>query len=202
MIALIDIGIGNINSVAKALKRLRIDYKIVSNPIGMVNYSKIIFPGVGSFSEASQKLEQSGLKKMIRDAVVQDKKPFLGICLGMQLIAKSSEEGGESLGLELIDAEVIRIPRNDKIKIPHVGWNNVEHDGRGLFRGIVENTDFYFVHSYRMVLQDDSATRFYTDYGQKIVAFIEKDNIYGAQFHPEKSQIEGLKLIRNFSDLC
>jgi len=201
MIALIDIQLGNINSVAKALKYLAVDYKIVTNASEITNCEKIIFPGVGSFSVASEKLKSSGLINVIHDIVIRERRPFLGICLGMQLIAKTSEEGGGS-GLDLIDATVQRIPENRQIKIPHIGWNNVEHDGLGLFKDIKRNADFYFVHSYRMVLKDESIKCFYTDHGEKIIAYVEHENIYGTQFHPEKSQSDGLRLLRSFSELC
>ena len=202
MIALVDIQIGNVNSVAKALKFLGINFKLVTAASEISECEKIIFPGVGSFSAASRKLEKSGLKDCIRDAVLNKKKPFLGICLGMQLIAKSSNENGNSLGLGLIDAKIQKIPENNHIKIPHIGWNNVVHDGLGLYDGIKENADFYFVHSYRMVLNNKSIKCFYTDYGSKIIAYVECGNIYGTQFHPEKSQKDGIRLLKNFSELC
>jgi len=202
MIALIDIGISNINSVAKALKYLGSEYKVVKDANALGHCSKIILPGVGSFAVAYAKLEQSGLKSKLLNSVLDDKKPFLGICLGMQLIGKNSEEGDGSQGLGLIDAETQRIPDHIQIKIPHVGWNDIDHDGLGLFRDIKPKADFYFVHSYRMVLCDKSIKCFYTVHGEKIIAYVEKGNIYGAQFHPEKSQSDGLRLLKNFSELC
>ena len=120
----------------------------------------------------------------------------------MQLIAKSSDENGNSLGLGLIDAQIKKIPESKDIKIPHIGWNNVQHDGVGLYKNIKRNADFYFVHSYRMVLNDESIKCFYTNHGVDIVAYIQHRNIFGVQFHPEKSQADGLALIKNFSELC
>lgn len=202
MIALIDIDIGNVNSVAKALGYLDIDYVVVTKPHELIGCDKYIFPGVGNFSVASRKLENSGLRSALKDAVLIEKKPFLGICLGMQLIAKTSEEGACSEGLGFIDGEIRRIPDHHDFKIPHVGWNNVGHDCSGIFENISSNADFYFVHSYRMLLKDDSLKCFYTEHGEKIIAYVEFENIYGTQFHPEKSQSEGLQLLKNFSDLC
>jgi glutamine amidotransferase len=120
----------------------------------------------------------------------------------MQLIAKTSEEGGCAPGLALIGATVKKIPLVNNIKIPHMGWNNVCHDSLGLFKNIEADADFYFVHSYRMEVDDLSARCYFTEYGEKIVAYIEKENIYGTQFHPEKSQGDGLKVLRNFGALC
>lgn len=202
MIGLIDIQIGNINSIVKALEYLNIKYQIVTETSELVKCSKIIFPGVGSFSAASKKLHQSGLKDCICNLVLDKKIPFFGICLGMQLIAKSSDENGNSLGLGLIDAQIKKIPESKDIKIPHIGWNNVQHDGVGLYKNIKRNADFYFVHSYRMVLNDESIKCFYTNHGVDIVAYIQHRNIFGVQFHPEKSQADGLALIKNFSELC
>jgi len=202
MIALIDIDIGNVNSVAKALKYLDIDYIVVTSPDELIGCDKYIFPGVGSFAVASRKLETSGLKLALKNAVLLEKKPFLGICLGMQLIAKSGEEGVRSEGLGFIDAEIHRIPDHLDFKVPHVGWNSVGHDCSGIFENVPLNSDFYFVHSYRMILKDKSLKCFYTEHGEKIIAYIEFENIYGTQFHPEKSQSEGLELLRNFSELC
>ena len=202
MIALIDINISNINSVSKALDHLGVDYKVVNNPDEVAECEGIIFPGVGSFNIASEKLKLSGMREVIKDNVINQQMPFLGICLGMQLVANTSLEGGESKGLGLIDAEVMRIPEDHRHKVPHVGWNNVAHDGAGVFAGIEPDADFYFVHSYRMVVNDSSVKCFYTDYVGKTIAYVESGNIYGAQFHPEKSQFNGLKLLKNFSGLC
>jgi glutamine amidotransferase len=202
VIGIIDIQMGNINSVAKALRYLDKQFIVVNESDDLEGCTKIIFPGVGSFHAASKKLETSGLKTSLREHVLVQKKPFLGICLGMQLIAKSSEENGFSLGLNLIDAEIHKIPISKNIKIPHIGWNNVEHDSSGIFRDTTPNADFYFVHSYHMVLKEENIKFFYTDHGEKIIAYVEKNNIYGTQFHPEKSQKDGLNLLKNFSELC
>lgn len=202
MIAILDIGIGNINSVAKALTYIAADFKVVKTEKELLACTKIIFPGVGSFSNAAKKLESTGLKSVIQDQVLVNKVPFFGICLGMQLIANTSVEGGFSSGLSLINAEIKKIPEDKKIKIPHMGWNNVKHNESGLFKNIKNQVDFYFVHSYRMILHDKKARCFYTEYGGKVIAYVEKDNIYGAQFHPEKSQGNGIAMLKNFSELC
>lgn len=185
MIALIDINIGNLNSVEKALKYLNVEYKVVSDAASLATCSKIIFPGVGNFSAASNKLKKSHLTAALKREVQENNKPFLGICLGMQLLAIKSSEGGVSPGLGLLDAEVERIPSADGYPVPHIGWNSFGHYGLGLFEGIDANTDFYFVHSYRMVVNDPEVKYFCTDYGGEIVAFVQQGNIFGAQFHPE-----------------
>lgn len=201
-ISVLDIGLGNIGSITKALKHTGFEYQICRTPEDVVNAKKIIFPGVGNFSEASVVLKNSGLRDAIRHAVLIEKVPFLGICLGMQLIATRGFEGEASCGLDLISAEVSKIPKHKGAKIPHVGWNDISHDQCGLFSGIPDNADFYFVHSYRMELNDSEVSCFHVDHGSKIVAYVEKGNIYGAQFHPEKSQDFGLKFLRNFCALC
>jgi glutamine amidotransferase len=202
MISVLDIGLGNVGSIAKALKYIGVEYKICSVPEELIQAEKIIFPGVGNFSEASKILERTGLRVVLRNEVLINKVPFLGICLGMQLIATTSYEGGASKGLDLINARVERIPKLEGIKIPHIGWNSISHDQGGVFTEIPNNADFYFVHSYRMVLDENTVKRFNTEYGSEIVAYIEKDNIYGAQFHPEKSQQYGLTFLKNFVALC
>lgn len=202
MISVLDIGIGNINSVQKALKYIGARHDVITDETGIENAEKILFPGVGNFSVASRKLYSSGMASAICSKVLENKTPFLGICLGMQLLARSSEENGYHKGLGLLDAEVKKIPESNSTRIPHMGWNDVEHDGTGLFKNIEPGSDFYFVHSFFMVVRSANAKCFYTTHGVDLTAYVEKDNIYGAQFHPEKSQEKGIQFLLNFEGLC
>tara|TARA_B100000787_G_scaffold167724_2_gene155040 strand:+ start:1395 stop:2012 length:618 start_codon:yes stop_codon:yes gene_type:complete len=202
VISVLDVGIGNIASVTKTLDHLGADYKICTCREDIVGAQMIIFPGVGNFSQASKILINKDLRSIIRQEVLIHKVPFLGICLGMQLIAEWGFESGKSRGLGLIDAIVEKIPKVNDIKIPHIGWNDVIHSGSGLMAGIPDGSDFYFVHSYRMSVNDPTVVNYFTSYGSEITAYLEHGNIFGVQFHPEKSQQNGLKLIKNFIDLC
>lgn len=201
MITIIDIQIGNIGSVTRALKFLKCKYLITDKKEDIENATKLIFPGVGSFAEASKKLEASGLKEVIQHQVLVKKTPILGICLGMQLFAKEGDEGGKFPGFGFIDAEVKLIEaKKNNLRLPHMGWNNLSHSNLKLLNGTAENTCFYFVHSYEMKL-NEQISHVTTDYGSNIVAMVEKDNIFAAQFHPEKSQEQGLKILKNFIEL-
>lgn len=201
MITVIDIQIGNIGSVTRALKFLKCKYLVTDKKEDIENATKLIFPGVGSFAEASKKLEDSGLKEVIEHQVLVKKTPILGICLGMQLFAKEGHEGGKYPGFGFIDAEVKLIDaKANAVRLPHMGWNNLSNSNLKLLEGTAENTCFYFVHSYEMKL-NENVTHVTTDYGSNIVAMVEKNNIYAAQFHPEKSQEQGLKIIKNFIEL-
>jgi imidazole glycerol-phosphate synthase subunit HisH len=202
MISVLDIGIGNINSVQKALNYIGAKHVVITDENGLKNAEKILFPGVGNFGAASQKLHSTEMASVIRSEVLENKTPFLGICLGMQLLARSSNESGYHKGLGLVDAEVIKIPESESTRIPHMGWNDVWHDSSGLFEKIESGSDFYFVHSFYMDIKDDRAKYFTTTHGVKVTAYVEKDNIYGAQFHPEKSQEKGIQFLKNFDDLC
>ncbi len=201
MISIIDLGIGNINSVTKVLDCLETEYKLVSEPSHLSDVSKLIFPGVGNFSSASKKLEKSGLKGPLK-VLINAGVPFLGICLGMQLLAEKGEEGGDHLGLGVIKANVKKMVIPSNLSLPHIGWNSIEIGSATLFEGIPNGSDFYFVHSYAMDVTDKKVLVCHAEYGSKVVAYIEKDNVFGAQFHPEKSQRFGIKFIENFINLC
>ncbi len=201
MISVVDIGIGNINSVTKVLDYLGTEYKLVSKPSDVAGVSKLIFPGVGNFSSASMKLEGSGLKGSLK-TLINGGVPFLGICLGMQLLAERGEEGGDHLGLGIIKANVKKMVVPFQLSLPHIGWNSVEIGSGKLFEGIPNGSDFYFVHSYAMDIADEKALVCHTEYGSKIVAYVERDNVFGVQFHPEKSQRFGIKFIENFINVC
>jgi imidazole glycerol-phosphate synthase subunit HisH len=200
MIAVVDIGLGNIRSVTKVLDSLCYEYKVVNNNDSLSNASKIIFPGVGNFFKASELLALSGLSDVIRKKI-HEGTPYLGICLGMQLLADSGEEGGQSDGLGIISGTVIPMARKKGLRIPHMGWNSVNFEKSKLVR--TARTDFYFVHSYCFDVHDSDVKIHYCDYGDtSFVAAIEKNNVFGVQFHPEKSQKAGLKLIEKFMKLC
>lgn len=197
-IGVVNIGLGNVNSVARALAKLGAEVDLVSDPAGLASTEKIVFPGVGSYGEAVAKITCSGIREAIREEVLANKKPILGICLGMQLLARQSEEG-EGLGLDFIPAEITRLKaREQGLSLPHVGWNDVSHGGMEMFRGIPEKTSFYFVHSYAMDSPQVGCKIATCDYGGTFAAAVQQGNIWGAQFHPEKSQQAGLKLLQNF----
>lgn len=201
MITIIDIQIGNIGSVTRALKFLKCKYIVTDKKEDIENATKLLFPGVGSFAEASKKLEASGLKEVIQHQVLIKKTPILGICLGMQLFAKTGEEGGSHPGFGFIDADVKLIEaKKHNLRLPHMGWNNLSNTDLKLLNGTNENSCFYFVHSYEMKL-NEKISHVTTDYGSDVVAMIEKGNIFAAQFHPEKSQEQGLKILKNFIEL-
>jgi len=203
-IVIIDYNMGNLRSVQKAFEKVGCDAVITNNHKIIKNASKVVLPGVGAFKDGMKNLEELGLIDILNEEVLENKKPFLGICLGMQLIASKSYENGETDGLGWVDAEVVKFDFTDydkKLKIPHVGWNNVSYKNNNLlFDGIANNSDFYFVHSYYFKTNVDIVTST-TDYGFDFVSSVNKNNIYAFQFHPEKSQTAGLKLIENFVNI-
>jgi len=194
---------GNLRSVAKAFEKVGCE-PIITNDIETIKKaSKIVLPGVGAFADGMKHLEELGLIDVLNEEVIQNKKPFLGVCLGMQLISKKSYENGDTNGLGWINAEVVKFEFEEKkLKVPHVGWNNTEFKNKNiLFDGIDNNSDFYFVHSYHFKTLDEDVITSKTDYGFNFVSSVHKDNIYAFQFHPEKSQEVGLKIIQNFVNL-
>lgn len=203
-IVIIDYNMGNLRSVQKAFEKVGCDAVITNNHEIIKNASKIVLPGVGAFKDGMRNLEELGLIEILNEEVLENKKPFLGICLGMQLVAKKSYENAETDGLGWVDAEVVKFDFTNydkKLKIPHVGWNNVSYKNNNLlFDGIANNSDFYFVHSYYFKTNEDIVTST-TDYGFDFVSSVNKNNIYACQFHPEKSQTAGLKLIENFVNI-
>lgn len=195
---------GNLRSVQKAFDFIG-SKAIITNDIETIqSASKIVLPGVGAFKDGMHNLDKLGLIEILNYEVAHKKKPFLGICLGMQLIASKSYEYGETAGLNWINAEVVEfdfLHLEQKLKVPHIGWNNVKYEKNNLlFENIQNHSDFYFVHSYHFQTNEDIVTST-TDYGFNFVSSINKDNIYACQFHPEKSQTAGLKLIENFVKL-
>jgi len=203
-IVIIDYNMGNLRSVQKAFERVGADAIISNNHEVIKKASKIVLPGVGSFKDGMENLDKLDLITILNEEVISKKKPFLGICLGMQLLSKKGYENGETKGLSWVDAEVIKFDFTNyekKLKIPHVGWNNVKYKNKNrLFDNILDNSDFYFVHSYYFNTVEDVITSS-TDYGFDFTSSIQKDNIYAFQFHPEKSQNVGLKLLENFVNI-
>jgi imidazole glycerol-phosphate synthase subunit HisH len=204
MIALIDYGVGNLRSVENALRFFHKDITvdIVADPDHLSLYPKIILPGVGAFADAIRKVRERNFDDAIY-AEVKKGKYLLGICLGMQMLATRSFEYGKHDGLNLIEGEVINFRDvADNIKIPHMGWNDVEFlRDNGIFSGINSGSDFYFVHSYFFRCMSAENIIGITEHGITFPAVVNKDNIYGAQFHPEKSQEAGLKFMKNFLEL-
>ena len=198
MISIIDVGVGNIGSLQGALYNQGWDTKIVDNPKQIENSTHLIIPGVGSFAKAMQLLHSAGLIKSILQHN-DKKKPIMGICLGMQLLAKKGLEGGETKGLGLIDGEVIPLERKTKFRLPHVGWNIMyTQQKHPLLKNIKVGVDFYFVHSYYLKTNNVQQILGKTKYILEYPSIVAKENIVGVQFHPEKSQKNGLQLLDNF----
>lgn len=201
MIAIIDYDAGNLRSVEKALASLGEETVITRNFKEILNADKVILPGVGSFGDAMAQLKKYELDKVVHE-VAEKKTPFLGICLGLQLLFESSEETPGIEGLHLLDGHILRIPEAEGLKIPHIGWNSLEFPNKGrLFEGIAEQSYVYFVHSYYLKAAEESIVTATTEYGTHIHASVEKENIFACQFHPEKSSTVGLQILKNFAKL-
>jgi glutamine amidotransferase len=197
-IAIIDYKMGNIKSVENSFKKAGARIEVTSDPEKIKNASAVILPGVGAYRDAFKNLEEMDLIKPIYESIKN--KPFLGICMGMQLLFEYSLEGGKNKGLGVFKGFVGRIPPG--VKIPHIGWNQIEIKKKSkLLKNIKQGENFYFVHSYHVIPEDKSIISSITDHGTSIVASIEQDNVFGFQFHPEKSSTYGQQLIRNFIDL-
>jgi glutamine amidotransferase len=202
-IAIIDYGMGNIHSVSKAIQVCGVKPVITNKKADLGLADKIILPGVGAFDDAMQELKNLGLIDVIQEQASL-KKPLLGICLGMQLLLENSQEAKISKGLGIIEGQVVKFNARQGLKIPHMGWNDckvVAADCR-LLNGINGNSQVYFCHSYYPVPCDKSVIAATCNYGLEFACVLAKDNVYGAQFHPEKSQAIGLKIIKNFVELC
>ena len=203
MIAIIDYDAGNIQSVINAVEFLGQKAVLVSNPIDLAKFNKAILPGVGAFGEAMIKLKSTNLDKAICEFVSQNK-PFLGICLGMQLLFEKSYEFGQHSGLGILKGSIIKFDESKfdkKLKIPHMGWNSCEFTrSTPINKGLDESAYLYFVHSFHVVC-DDEIVLSKTNYGYDFVSSVAKDNIFGFQPHPEKSHENGLKIFKNFMEL-
>jgi len=204
MISIIDYGSGNIQAIYTVFKNLNIPVKIASNRNDLKNIDKIILPGVGAFDYAMEKLEKSGMLDSLTSLVLNEKKHVLGICVGMQMLALSSKEGKRT-GLGWLNADVKKfLPsyNSAKISIPHMGWNNIKLQlENAIFQGIDSNAYFYFLHSFYYNSHDENNILAITSYGKDFVSVVNQDNIYGVQFHPEKSHQSGIQLLKNFSEL-
>jgi imidazole glycerol-phosphate synthase subunit HisH len=204
MIAVIDYGMGNLRSVQKALEAAGAKTKVTSDPKDLKACDKIVFPGVGAFGDAMKELKRLKLDGAIKDAIAGGK-PFLGLCLGLQLLFEKSEEAPGVKGLCVLGGEVkrFRFAKRD-LKVPHMGWNSIMFGSRAaasskkLLKGVPEGSHVYFVHSYYVKPEDKKVVLTTTDYGTDFVSGVARDNVYGLQFHPEKSQALGLKILENF----
>ena len=201
MVAIIDYDAGNITSVEKAMALLGQQVEVTREPELIRSADKVILPGVGSFGDAMGKIRQYGLDEVIRQ-VVEKGIPFLGICLGLQLLFERSDEAPGVSGLGILKGEILRIPDTPGLKIPHIGWNSLEFPREGrLFRGLPEESYVYFVHSYYLKAADEKIVTAAAEYGVKIHASVEKDRVFACQFHPEKSGDAGLRILQNFVEL-
>ena len=200
MIGIIDYGMGNIKSVANGIISAGSAVKVVNDPAEIRDCSSLVLPGVGAFRQAMENLRSARLIDPIKGSV-RDGVPILGVCLGMQLLAESSEEFGVTKGLGLVEGDVVAIPPNTDIRLPHMGWNEVEQVmAHPLWHAIPDRTRFYFVHSYYVRAKERSLLAGSLDYGVQADAALAKDNLFAVQFHPEKSHTAGLQLLRNFME--
>ena len=203
MIGIIDYGVGNIKAFANIYKNLNIPFKIVKDISGFENITKLILPGVGSFDHAMTSLENSGMREKLDELVLEKKIPVIGICVGMQMLAKSSEEGTLN-GLGWIDGIVKKFDKS-KIKnapLPHMGWNNLKIEKKNkIFDNLEENPRYYFLHSYYFECENKEDVIATATYGEKFDCMINHKNIYGIQCHPEKSHHNGMRLLKNFGEL-
>lgn len=201
-VGIVNYGMGNLGSVKRALEDLGASPFIAEDPTSLSEANRIVLPGVGAFSEGMARLNEGGWTATIRRMVLEEHKPLLGICLGMQMLASVGDEGGESQGLDLIRGRVRRLDTlGCTLRIPHVGWNDVHHTAEEkLFARIPQDSDFYFVHSYVVCLDKCEHAIATTSYDIEVVAAVRTMNVMGTQFHPEKSSRAGRQLLRNFLD--
>jgi glutamine amidotransferase len=206
MIVVIDYGAGNLRSVVNALEAIDQRVCVTNNPNDLQQASAIILPGVGAFGDSMQMMRQYNLIEELCDQVLVNKKPFLGICLGLQFMGTRSDEYGDHEGFGWLNAGIKRLtPNSPAFRVPHIGWNNIDIVGASpLLETLEARSVFYFVHSYHLVPDDAAATSAVTStcwHGQQVVASVQKDNMFAVQFHPEKSQQNGLTVLRNFVKL-
>lgn len=200
MIAIIDYGMGNIRSVEKGFQKAGADVKVTQDPRDINNADGVVLPGVGAFRDCMKGLEDLNLSNAVIETIKKGK-PFLGICVGLQILFSESEEFGTSRGLDIFKGRVVRFQSGD-LKIPQMGWNQLNIiNSNPLFNGIPDKSYFYFVHSYYVVPEDKGIISTTTDYGIEFTSSVCRDNVYAVQFHPEKSQALGLKVLENFSKI-
>ncbi len=206
MIAIIDYGMGNLRSVQKGFEKVGFEAIVTADPKIVLAAEKVVLPGVGAFRDCMHNLEQGGFVEPIRK-VIQDGRPFLGICLGLQLLFTESEEFGLHRGLDIIPGRVVRFPdgmteNNEKLAVPHMGWNQISFKQQSpVFAGIDDGANVYFVHSYYVQPVDPTVVATTTTYGSEFCSAICRDNIVATQFHPEKSQAIGLRILKNFGEM-
>jgi len=210
MIAIIDYGMGNLRSVEKGFLKVGVDVKVTNSAKDVINADGVVLPGVGAFKDCMRELTNLELIGAVVEAVKQGK-PYLGICLGLQVLFSESQEFGRCRGLDILRGKVVKFdfgnqsltPDPQPLKVPHMGWNalNIKKDDNPLFAGIPDKSYFYFVHSYYVAPEEASIISTTTDYGIEFTSSVRKDNIFAVQFHPEKSQAVGLQLLRNFGTI-
>jgi len=200
MIAIIDYGMGNLRSVEKGFQKVGVDVTVTNKPAVVEAADAVVLPGVGAFKDCMNELTDLKLVDAVVDAI-KSGKPYLGICLGLQVLFSESEEFGKCRGLDIFKGKVIRFENGD-LKIPQMGWNQLNiKQNNPLFKGIPDKSYFYFVHSYYVAPDDDNIIATTTDYGVEFTSSVSRDNVYAVQFHPEKSQTLGLQLLKNFGDI-
>jgi len=200
MIAVIDYGMGNLRSVEKGFQKVGVEVRVTNSPADLKEADGVVLPGVGAFRDCINELRGLNLTGALLEAI-EEGKPYLGICLGLQVLFSESEEFGRCRGLNLFRGKVPRFPESS-LKVPQMGWNqlNIKKDSP-LLSGVPDRSYFYFVHSYYVAPEDESIIMTTTDYGIEFVSAVQKDNIYAVQFHPEKSQEPGLRILRNFGEI-
>lgn len=207
MVGIIDYGVGNISAFRNIYKQLNIPVKIVSKEADLTDVEKIVLPGVGHFDYAMTRFKDSGMVEKINQMVIHEKTPVIGICVGMQMMAKRSDEGVLA-GLGWIDAEVKKFDSSltvgrTKLPLPHMGWNDIRPERTTpILTGLENDAQFYFLHSYYFVCNDENDKIASTNYGADFTCAANHSNVYGVQFHPEKSHKYGIQLLKNFADLC
>lgn len=204
MIAIVDYGMGNLRSVKKAFENLGFSTNVTRNPDEILSSDGLVLPGVGAFGDCMKNLEEYNLVKPIKN-FIKNGKPFLGICLGLQLLFEKSEESQGIRGLGILKGNVVRFPRSGdgKLKIPHMGWNQVEVQKElSILKGIPQGSWFYFVHSYFPEPEDKNVGALKSHYGIEFTSAVQKENIFACQFHPEKSSTQGLRILENFALMC
>lgn len=202
MIGIVDYGSGNLLSVTNALAMIGADAQLCNTPQQLYAAERIILPGVGAFKNCIDNLRSRGFEETLHELAIVQHRPILGICVGMQMMARMSLEGGEQAGLGWFDADVVRLkPQPAQLRVPQIGWNDIEYrENCPLFSGLQQKPDMYFVHSYWMNCRDATNVSAWCEYGGRVTAAVWRDNIVGTQFHPEKSQDSGLRILENFAD--
>jgi glutamine amidotransferase len=204
MIAIVDYGMGNLRSVSKALESQGFAVSVTKDPLNIRNASGLVLPGQGAFGDCVKNLEENGITETIKD-FIRSGKPYLGICLGLQVLFEESEESPGAAGFGLLKGRVVRFPsfKEDRLKVPHMGWNRIGiRKKAAILEGVPDGSWFYFVHSYYPVPEDGSVIAVTCEYGLEFTAAVAADNIFACQFHPEKSSAHGLRLLRNFGLIC